>query len=301
MVKYMTKSKNIDSKTTHTNRRIVKKIKTRKNRDKDNVIHKLLPIKPNYEEKTLCCAIRFYDNFDEMIKQFQKAKKYIESIHVSCKPNKEVMRSDSNAALYTEKFLKLYPDNKFAKSLLETKNKEIGTNIGFSRNDAKNLSKWVLNPQIKTKIVIFDWDGTLSIIEGVVLPPTRETTTEMLKRGITYKEIAEYYAGTKERLTGFQNMFNFLEQKGVEVFILTNNPVAACDWKKLKDPGIGDFSRHNFYMVAKQFIPQIKLANILCGYETNGFKPDTFNNNKYLREMYARIEHWHYTNDASSV
>jgi FMN phosphatase YigB (HAD superfamily) len=162
------------------------------------------------------------------------------------------------------------------------------------------LAKWVINPKIKTKIVIFDWDGTLSAIEGLVLPPTKEATLELFKQGITYKDIALYYAGTTTRLEGLKNMFTFLHEKGIEVYILTNNPIAACHWRKLHDKGIGDFSRHNFYMVVKQFIPNIKLQNILCGYETNCFKPDTFSNNRRLREVYSQIEHWHFTQFSST-
>ena len=292
----MVKTRATDKKMKHTNKRVNRKlVKTQK-----HITQKLLPVTPNFQEKELCCAIRFYDNFDEMIKQFKKTKKYVEAILVSSKPNREVMNGNKNAALYTQQFLKLYPDNKFAKYLQSINNNEIGTNIGFSRDDARNLIKWVLDPKIKTKIAIFDWDGTISAVEGVDFPPTKYTTLEMFKKGITYKEIALYYAGTKERLEDFQKMFNFLHEKGVEVFILTNNPVAACNWRKLNDKGIGEFSRHNFYKVAKQFIPHIKLQNILCGYETDGFKPDTFNNNPRLRDVYARIEHWHFMQSAST-
>jgi len=288
----MTKTRSNDKKMKHANKRINRKFaKTRK----------VFPLKPKIEEKDLCCAIRFYDNFNEMIKQFQKSKKYVEAILVSNKPNQEIMHGSKNASLYTKLFLKIYPDNMFAKYLSRKNNKEIGTNIGFSRDDAINLSEWVKNPKIKTKIVVFDWDGTLSVIEGLVLPPTKDTTFELFKHGVTYKDIALYYAGTKTRLEGLKNMFAYLDEAGIEVFILTNNPIAARNWKKLHDKGINDFSRHNFYMVVKQFIPQIKLQNILCGYETDCFKPDTFSNNHRLREVYSQIEHWHFTQTSSTL
>ena len=286
----MTKTKKNKQKITHTNKRNNRKLTSTR---------KIFPLKPKNEEKDLCCAIRFYDNFDEMIKQFHKSKKYVEAIIVSNKYNQEIMRGNKNASLYTQNFLKIYPDNKFAQYLLSKKNKEIGTTVGFSRDDAKNLSEWTRNPKIKTKIAIFDWDGTLSVIEGLVLPPTKKTTFELFKQGITYKDIALYYAGTVTRLEGLKNMFTYLDEAGVEIFILTNNPVAACHWQKLHDKGIGDFSRHNFYMVVKQFIPQIKMQNILCGYETNCFKPDSFSNNHRLREVYSQIEHWHIQNSSS--
>jgi hypothetical protein len=270
-----------------SNRRF-KPNKTRK------MIHPLVPINPTLEEKKLCCAIRFYDNMDEMIRQFHTTYKYVESIKVSDKPNKEIMKGNPKASLYTQEFMKIYPENTFAKYLLTLKNKEIQTNIAFTENDAKNLYKWASNPNIKTKVVIFDWDGTLSVIEGIIIPPTKKTTLELLKDGVTYSDIAIYYAGTKTRLNWLRQMFHYLYKKNVKVFILTNNPVAACNWRKLNDPAIGPYSRYNYYKIVKKFIPQIKEQNILCGYETNGFKPETFFNNPYLREIYTRIQHWNY-------
>ena len=63
----MTKTKTNEKKLKHTNKRNNRKLpKTRK-----HTIHKLFPLKPKIEDKDLCCAIRFYDNFDEMIKQFK--------------------------------------------------------------------------------------------------------------------------------------------------------------------------------------------------------------------------------------
>ena len=48
-------------------------------------------------------------------------------------------------------------------------------------------------------------------------------------------------------------------------------------------------SKNNFFRVAKEIIPGLKKENILCGYETNGFKPHTFLQNKYLYNLYSSI------------
>ena len=239
------------------------------------------------------CSIRFYDNTREMIHQFKTTHPLVETILVSNKPNKEVMRGKANASHYTANFLELYPNNSFAQFMASIKNKEYATNIGFDEIEIKGLYQWASNAHIKTKVVIFDWDGTLSIIEGILLPHSHYTMKDMLKMGITYYDIALYYAGTEERLNRLRQLFEYLYTQKVEVFILTNNPTAACNWRKIHEIGIGPMSRPNFFQVVKQFIPHMKEKNILCGYETECFKPDTFFNNIYLRNLYLKMEQEH--------
>ena len=115
--------------------------------------------------------------------------------------------------------------------------------------------------------------------------------------GITSEEIALYYAGSEKRLRYLRNLFTHLNKIHVEFYILTNNPTASCSWKKFTHLGIGPESRNNFYNVVKEIIPGLKEENVLCGYETNGFKPDSFSNNEYLRNIYYKIQHWHFTHD----
>ena len=245
--------------------------------------------------KNIFCSIRFYVNTREMIQQFKTTHPLVETILVSNKPNKEIMRGKANASQYTTNFLQLYPSNTFAQFMASIKNKELATNIGFSDDEIKDLYQWSANPNIKTKVVIFDWDGTLSIIEGLLLPHSHYTMKDMFKMGITYYDIALYYAGTEERLIRLRQLFEYLYTQKVEVFILTNNPTAACNWRKIHEIGIGPMSRHNFFQVVKEFIPHMKEKNILCGYETECFKPYTFFNNNYLRNLYLKMEQEHYS------
>lgn len=272
---------------------------TRKNR---NMIMKILPKTPHFIKKgPICCSIRFYDNYEDILNQFKKTLKYVEPILVSNQPNQEVMKGSANSKLYTEEFLKLYPNNKFAQYLLSIHNKEMGTTIGFSDNEIDNLYKWALTNPAKIKIAIFDWDGTLSVIEGLNLPENKTTTNQLKMKGITYREIALYYAGTIERLSKLRELFTFLHAKGIHVYILTNNPTAACNWQKYRQMGIGSESRYNFYRVAKVFIPYLKENNILCGFETDGFKPYTFLQNPFLNQTYNELRLWNYSRDSLST
>jgi hypothetical protein len=239
--------------------------------------------------------IRFYDNQMDIINQFNRSKKYVSAIQVSNNDNVEVLNGNYNYSLYTDIFLKLHPNNKYALYLKNNNYKETGSNIGFTYSDIDDLIEWSKRRDIVNKVVIFDWDGTLSVTEGIVIASTNEVEEEHKTYGITSFDIAMYYAGTMNRLNELKRMFNILHKKNVKVYILTNNPIATCNWTKYQKYGIGPQSRINFFKVVKEFIPQIKEDNILCGFDTNGFKPDTFFNNNYLRNLYYEIQKSHIT------
>ena len=235
-------------------------------------------------------SICFYDNSNKNIKQFNKTLKNVDTKLVSNKPNKEILHSSNDASNYTKKFLKLYPDNKYAQHLVNNHNAEYKSSIGFDKKDAKELLHWA-NTKKGDKIAIFDWNGTLSILEGVEVPKYYEKMMIMKNHGITFYEMAIYYAGTIERFNLLKNMFIELKKKKVKIFILTNNPVASKDWPlyNRQYPYIGPGTRHNFYRLVKEFIPQLKEENMLCGLDTNGFKPGTFMQNKTLSRTYCHM------------
>jgi hypothetical protein len=235
--------------------------------------------------KKITTPIRFYDNQMDIIRQFNSTLRYVDAFLVPNTPNREILKGSKNSYNYTSEFLKIHPENKFAQHLYSLKNKENGTCIGFSEKDAIELTNWANKLIQHNKAAIFDWDGTLSVIEGVVLPTT-ETETKMYQHNnISFHEIAHYYCGTKYRFYWLRSMFEYLHNRNVEIFILTNNPIAST--KRIN--GLGKESKNNFFRVAKEIIPCLKKENILCGYETNGFKPYTFLKNKYLYNLYSSI------------
>ena len=251
-------------------------------------INKNQTIKRNFKKKEkikiLSPLIRFYDNDMLNIKQFKEQLKYVESIFVDNSPNKEILNGFP-ASSYTKNFLKLNTDNKFALYLKSFNNQEIGTDIGFSEKDAKKLKKWA-NMSNNEKVVVFDWDGCISTIEGIIIPSTQKMEEEYKHSGITDKDIAIYYAGGPKRFQMLNKLFQYLNKKHVRVFILKNNPSASC--KSSDFINIGPKSRDNFYKVSRQIIPQINKEDILCGYDDNCIKPVTFLKNDYLRNVYFK-------------
>ena len=65
------------------------------------------------------------------------------------------------------------------------------------------------------KIAIFDWDRTITVIEGMIKIPHS-----------MIPDMIVYLCGGDERLARLQEMFRELHGKRVEVFILSNNPSA---------------------------------------------------------------------------
>ena len=232
-------------------------------------------------------SIRFYDNQLDIIHQFKTMLKKVDTIYIPDRPNKEIL-NHSKPKDFTKEFLKKYPNNKFAKYLSSLRNTERSINMGFSLYNAEDLIKWSFST-IQTKVALFDWDGTLSVAEGIILPSNPIDTLTFHNMGINYRDIAIYYCGSEYRFLWLKYMFEVLDKQKVEIFVLTNNPMAAKNMNIVRLVGLGFLSRFNFYNVIKEIIPQFKEENLLCGYETQGIKPQTFMNNPYLNRLYNKI------------
>ena len=230
-------------------------------------------------------SIRFYDNQLDIIQQFKTMLKKVDTVYIPDRPNSEIL-NHSQPKDFTKEFLKKYPNNKFAEYLSSFRNTERSINMGFSLYNAADLLKWSFST-IQTKVALFDWDGTLSVAEGIILPSNPIDTLSFHTMGINYRDIAVYYCGSEDRFLWLKYMFEVLHKQQVEIFVLTNNPMAAKNMNIIRFVGLG--SRFNFYNVIKEIIPQFKEQNLLCGYETQGIKPHTFMNNPYLNRLYNKI------------
>jgi len=232
-------------------------------------------------------SIRFYDNQPDIIHQFKTMLKNVDTIYIPDKPNKSILNK-STPKEFTKEFLKTYPNNTFAKYLLSLRNNERSINMGFSLHNAEDLLKWSFST-IPNKVAIFDWDGTLSVAEGIILPTNPIDTLNFHNMGINYRDIAIYYCGSEYRFLWLKYMFEVLHKQKVDIYVLTNNPMAAKNMNLIKLVGLGFLARFNFYNVIKQIIPHFREDNLLCGYETQGIKPHTFMNVPYLNELYSKI------------
>lgn len=110
---------------------------------------------------------------------------------------------------------------------------------GIRGDDVRILRDWVEVNAGKRRVVLIDWDRTLTTIEGGFY--TSDSFEEMMKtlmsyvntNGLTVENMVEYYVGGMERLTMLQEMFDFLYSKNVTIYILTNNRVCIDHPKML--------------------------------------------------------------------
>lgn len=89
---------------------------------------------------------------------------------------------------------------------------------GITIGQIQDLRKWCRDHRDQSKMVFFDWDKTLTVLEGFIIFSKDKSNFE--------KYIcahAEYLFGGKARMERLKRMFAFLQRYGVQVYILTNN------------------------------------------------------------------------------
>jgi hypothetical protein len=89
---------------------------------------------------------------------------------------------------------------------------------GITIGQIQELRKWCRDHRNQSKVVFFDWDKTLTVLEGFIIFSKDKSNFE--------KYIcahAEYLFGGKARMERLKRMFSFLQRYGVQVYILTNN------------------------------------------------------------------------------
>ena len=123
---------------------------------------------------------------------------------------------------------------------------------GINQEHINYLIQWVTwqKQQGNTRLVaIFDWDRTLSVIEGLwafgtngldgMLEYLQDLYTQYPNNFIqtalqnfffvTILGFVEFYCGGANRVAMLQQMFNFLYQENVHVIVLTNNPTCITN------------------------------------------------------------------------
>jgi len=159
------------------------------------------------------------DECTDMSKYFNSTRKELKSY---CKSIKIDETSKIRMTEYITLFEKLYPSNT-TYSKLEKKmivEKKIGDNptIGFTEENLHALETWCEKTFVHNQIVLFDWDNTLSICNGIL-------------NGVDYKhisvkieDVALFLFGGTVRLQMIQSMFRYLHEiPHLHIFIITRN------------------------------------------------------------------------------
>ena len=172
----------------------------------------------------------FYDDYQENIDMVKK-RRDITSILV---PNK---KPKTNKFTHAVTFHKKYPKNKYGTIM---QNPEAMCKLEFGTGLTIPELKRIGNKP--AKVVILDWDLTLSIFNGIYSPTNPFIFDE---------DVARFYAGGNARFEALKAMFKKLRDKGTKIYILTNNGWA-------KHPA-------HFVTLFQHYDPQMKQHEILFG------------------------------------
>jgi hypothetical protein len=117
------------------------------------------------------------------------------------------------------------------------------------------LIPWITENKDNDKIAVFDWDRTISIVEGLMIP------SNFPFNGIDEtnfaREMATYVLGRKERMDFLKKMFEMLHNNDVKICILTNNSAA-------KTTNVAQ--RNCFLKMIKLIDPDFEDENLLCSH-----------------------------------
>lgn len=171
--------------------------------------------------------IYFYDDDPENIRSFRAEHPHVNSVLVKDVGTTPVLKN-MDGFYYPTMFRRMYPHNRFAAAVVEDhdithpqKERPDATCSACNRQVGQGLTVAEIH-QIahrKADMVLFDWDRTLSTMNGFSLP-----------EGVySNLEVAQYYAGTLERFYALRDMFTALRRRGTKIFILTNNGWAEDD------------------------------------------------------------------------
>jgi hypothetical protein len=149
---------------------------------------------------------------------------------------------------------------------------------GIETKHIQILNRWLRTTTGK-RMAIFDWDRTLTKVEGFY------TLFDGTERHL-YEDTLLYLFGGHKRLAKIRAMFQKLQENGVEIFILTNNPAS-----------ITTFFKRMIHVLS----PHIPLSNIVCAtllYQGN--KGEAFENHERLSMIRKTRKRRRQTKEATS-
>lgn len=120
--------------------------------------------------------LRFYDNEPHNIESMQNEAPEIYSVLVEHNTPNELIASEYNSGnrnvnLYPTNFLKSMPNDgslTYADIVQKNGGETTLPCVGLSTQHIADIIKWADNQIIENKTIYFDWDRTLSVVEGIL-------------------------------------------------------------------------------------------------------------------------------------
>jgi hypothetical protein len=253
--------------------------------------------------------IVFYDDdLANNIVPFRRQWPRVKAIYVPEGLRYEPILNNQISFHYPRLFLEKYPLNRYAIALnahyaiVENQPQlcENSTGNALLIDDMQKLNAWANNNYHGRRAVLFDWDKTLSVFNGVILPQINNhsnttAVTEDLWNDMpaylaampfTFVDMAQYYAGTIERFHALRNMFAELRRNQVHCIIFTNNGWAHIPKKMVKGNKSHQMSLerlHFFLQLAQVYDPEMTADDIIYGHLD---KATEFGKHPVLKKIY---------------
>lgn len=186
-------------------------------------------------------SILFLDNDSENITDVSKHLKFLEVIKVDDSvPNKFATGSNPKRS-YTNYFVK--KRNEYAILSERLGDEPYTPSNGITKSNITKIDTWLKKSmKVTTRIILFDWDRTISVVEGFL---------NFTKIVDLLDDTMEYLLGGEKRVKDLRSLFKKLHKNKVHVFIVTNNS-AADDLRKL------------FLALIMYIDPAFKDDNLVC-------------------------------------
>jgi hypothetical protein len=182
---------------------------------------------------------QFFDNDIGHITKFQSILPRIESIHINDTiPNQKLGVENRDQYLSLPNRTKVYCDhpdfggNTYAMA---------SSGDGECTMPCEGISNALIDTIItiyasssdnSDKYIFFDWDRTLSVVEGILSPPLG---TSFDAYSISINDILLYLIGNQERINKLKNMYDLLKNN-TKIYIITNNNMASKSKRESNRP-----------------------------------------------------------------
>jgi len=146
--------------------------------------------------------------------------------------------------------------------------KEMSMNRGFHEEHMAMVDAWL--PR-ENPILVFDWDKTLSVVEGIDMPPCDPWGTRWLQNtfedyNMTLENVCHFILGGYARIALLKSFF---ERTKAKIIVLTNNP-SACPISKENT----SYNRPEFLRLIRFIIPTFQEKDLVPGHLYNGIKSE---------------------------
>ena len=232
----------------------------------------------------------FLDNDPEFRKDVARHCKGFRVLEIDQTPRGESFGLDIDSEDY-DMFLKgLSGNGKAAASILKgfleregIREESYDKRSGIQEEHVDQLKEWVIHNRHTKMLGVFDFDRTLTMMEGghfvgTSLASWKETMSQSLgdtdKHRLdtfTAEGFAEYLAGGSKRLQMLQDMFDFLYKHSVKCFLLTNNTACMESRGLLKE--------------LVQVYTKNRPIKVVCGLEYGGQKSLAIRSNTKARKF----------------